>query len=437
MRRLAKQNREDVYATRRDYQEVHVASSLRLRAEGGVRELTWIAAADGINAEPFFGVGGFISVPGQTEMLLTVVREDQCVERPYHVGNAWVRFGVALEVRQTAEAIISLSFADAQEYVDVWGLAASLTEFPIGNGAERPPLAELNEVHLLPETLYLDHSGDLPPTLTGLNDVLPGGEIALKKCSYCGRLLPLGPGPQGSLSFHKHNAKLTGHQNECRSCKKWRINNAFNPLRTPDQLNESSIITRERRLLLRENEILHQIKEREGRGLKSIVWDRFDGRCFYCQRPLKLSEVQLDHTRPLAYLWPIDEHATCLCAEHNNHKKDRFPVDFYTEAQLIKLAEITGLALEQLQQRSVCEAELDRIREDIAGFAAKADARAFNAIARKVIEIRPRIDLWAELKSADNEVFDRVWYLAQVRPDPVGGEAGADDVDDLLNSLEE
>src|SRR5207244_3589985 len=137
--------------------------------------------------------------------------------------------------------------------------------------------------------------------------------------------------------------KLSKHQNECRACKKWRINDDFNPKRTTDQLHESSVITRERRLFLRDPERLQAIKERSGAGLKSQVWERFGRRCFYCNRSLDLDEVHLDHTRPLAYLWPIDEHATCLCGEHNNQKQDKFPVDFYTDAQLHELADICGL----------------------------------------------------------------------------------------------
>jgi len=42
------------------------------------------------------------------------------------------------------------------------------------------------------------------------------GVIELKKCSYCGRYLPIDSKRLGALAFHKHRAKLTDHQNECR-----------------------------------------------------------------------------------------------------------------------------------------------------------------------------------------------------------------------------
>ncbi|MQV32038.1 hypothetical protein GHK47_02745 [Sinorhizobium meliloti] len=287
---------------------------------------------------------------------------------------------------------------------------------PHANMGNLPALVDLNVAHLVPETFYLDHESGKISVLDDLKVQGSGAHLEVKKCSYCGRLLPVGPGQAGRLSFHKHNVKLTGHQNECRACKKWRINNSFNPIRTADQHNESSIIKRERRLLLREPQILRSIKERQGRGLKSIVWDRFGRQCFYCSKPLTLQQVQLDHTRPLAYLWPIDEYATCLCAEHNNHKKDKFPIDFYTPAQLERLSAITGLPLEDLQAKTVCEPQLDRIRADIIGFAKMADPRAFNAIARKVREIRLDIDLWADLRAANFDVFVEVQAATDKRP---------------------
>jgi hypothetical protein len=282
----------------------------------------------------------------------------------------------------------------------------------------------------------LDHEIGIEKFLVDKLEISEGEEIEVKKCSYCGRLLPTGPGQQGKLSFHKHNVKRSGHQNECRACKKWRINDSFNPLRTVDQLNESSIITRERRLLLKEPEILQRIKEREGRGLKSIVWERFNKRCFYCEKKLALKEVELDHTRPLAYLWPIDEYATCLCSEHNNHKKDKFPVDFYSTEQLEKLAAITGLPLEALRTRSVCQPQLDIIRRDVIDFARQCDPRAFNAIARKVVEIQPDVDLWAELKKADVKVYEQVKAAADQRPDDALI-AQSDIDEEVLSALED
>jgi len=225
-----------------------------------------------------------------------------------------------------------------------------------------------------------------------------------------------------ALSFHKHRAKRTNHQNECRSCKGWRINNHFNPIRTVDQLHESSSITRERKLLLREPEILQAIKERDGRGLKSIIWERFGRCCFVCGRELALNEVHLDHTRPLAYLWPIDEHATCLCADHNNEKKEKFPVDFYNEEQLRGLSKITGLSYEELTEKRLNETELQRILDNLAAFALDWEPRTFAATARKIIELRPDIDLYERLKMDDLAIYADLLQRLAERPPAVDDE---------------
>lgn len=418
MRRLAKQDREDDYGSRRDYQEIEQSKGIRLFS--ALENLSWPVEISAHVGKALLGAGAFVRSPVEVGMTLRMsVGGKTIAERRYSIADAWVRTGVCAGIDCPATAEISLIFDETQEYVDVWGLAAGGVVFPGTKIDEMSAIGEIDLAHLVPETFYLNHSDRLPDGLIGFQAQGDGAEIALKKCSYCGRHLPLRPGTAGRLSFHKHNAKRSAHQNECRSCKKWRINDAFNPLRTTDQLNESSVITRERRFLLREAVILQSIKEREGRGLKSIVWDRFGRKCFYCEKPLALKEVQLDHTRPLAYLWPIDEYATCLCAEHNNHKKDCFPVDFYTDDQLVRLSDITGLPLDELKAKLICQSELQRIRGNLIEFAQRADARAFNAIARKVLELSPDVDLWAELRAADKETFDETKRLAAVRPGAV------------------
>jgi hypothetical protein len=279
---------------------------------------------------------------------------------------------------------------------------------------------------LVPETFYLPHESalDLEVDAEGSSRFRfeDGEEITLKKCSYCGRLLPLDPHRLGALSFHKHNAKISNHQNECRACKKWRINNDFNPRRTTDQLHESSVITRERKVFLREPEILQEIKDRTGAGLKSKVWERFQRRCFRCGIEVALDDFQLDHTRPLAYLWPIDEHATCLCAGCNNEKKEKFPVDFYPPRELVRLSEITGLSVAELQRKSLNERELQRILRDLPRFAREWEPRTFMAITRKVKELKPTIDLLDELGKVNRAEQKRVLQELLERPAPVDDE---------------
>jgi hypothetical protein len=219
----------------------------------------------------------------------------------------------------------------------------------------------------------------------------------------------------GILAFHKHNAKKTKHQNECRACKKWRINDSFNPDRTADQLHESSVITRERKLFLRDSERLQAIKDRTGDGLRSQVWNRFERKCFRCGTPVTLAGFQLDHTRPLAYLWPVDEYATCLCALCNNEKKEKFPVDFYSGAQRERLSAITGLPIVELSKKELNAVELKRILDDLRGFARAWEPRTFFATARKIRELRPDVDIELLLEAADPELYSRLLFEYNTR----------------------
>jgi hypothetical protein len=342
-------------------------------------------------------------------------------EREFELGQGWNRIRLAVDAPANV-ATVRLRWPAAAT-LGLWGINLGRVNLPTTVNDTHPHLDDLQAPQISPETFYLPHDValalDIDPEGSARIVLAPGPNIALKKCSYCQRLLPLDPDRLGSLSFHKHNAKATNHQNECRSCKKWRINNNFNPKRTVDQLNESSLITRERKVFLREPQILQDIKDRTGAGLKSQVWERFGRKCFFCGRDLKLDEVQLDHTRPLAYLWPIDEHATCLCAEHNNLKKEKFPVDFYTSEQLERLSKLCGLALEDLRKKTLNEKELERIIQDLPRFAREWDPRTFAATARKIAEMRPDIDLLIVLRKQSRGAYREMTTRLRERPPSV------------------
>ena len=426
MRRLAKQSRNDAYSSSRDYQTAFARRALRFTVNGAdVENLVFVCPDAGTNASHLAAVGGFFRGPNTLTIEITLRVGEQKLSRKYQIGTNWRRVGFAHETREDADIEISIKMPRGT--LEVFGLNAGFVVLPDGIGPISS-IYELNQSHLAPETFYLDHDGDLLLDLdkahSGGVQVEAGSTIKVKKCSYCGRFLPLELERPGTLSFHKHLAKRTDHQNECRACKKWRINDDFNPTRTTDQLHESSLITREKRLFLRDPKILQQFKDRHGgEGLKSFIWKRFGKRCFYCGKPLKLKDVQLDHTRPLAYLHPIDEHATCLCAAHNNEKGDKFPVDFYSDAQLRELATITGLAYDELLKRTVDETELARVRRRLVQFSRAWDARTFASVARRVREIDSGVDLFEELRQLDEEAYAELCERLAERPLPVGEEA--------------
>ena len=78
--------------------------------------------------------------------------------------------------------------------------------------------------------------------------------------------------------------------------------------------------------------------------------------------------MALDHTMPLAYLYRLDETATCLCSSHNSQKSDHFPVDYYSETELERLSEITGLSLELLHRKEINKEVLDLLIENVVWF---------------------------------------------------------------------
>lgn len=184
-------------------------------------------------------------------------------------------------------------------------------------------------------------------------------------------------------------------------------------------MHESSVITRERKQFLREPEIIQEWKERTGEGLRSKVWKRFGMKCFRCHVDVTLDGFQLDHTRPLAYLWPIDEYATCLCARCNNEKKEKFPVDFYSEQQLKELSAITGMPLDVLSRKELNPVELERILTDLPAFARAWEPRMFFATARKIHELRPDIDLMGRLRTESRDEWKRLVEEFHDRPPPV------------------
>jgi len=224
-------------------------------------------------------------------------------------------------------------------------------------------------------------------------------EIILKSCNRCGRYLPInvGVGADSSnerrqLSFTNHCVaehrrpckhatfgrlrniddpadyiKLSyGYQLECRFCKKFEVNAAHNPQRTSGQMKEDAARRRAFELLL---ESLYQAspqmlyRHKFKSELAEDTWKRFNKKCFNCSTDLVTPQkMHLDHTRPLAFLWPLDETATALCGSCNSQKRDRMPAEFYTKpGQLEALANITGIPLADLQNPTPNEIALDML----------------------------------------------------------------------------
>lgn len=216
------------------------------------------------------------------------------------------------------------------------------------------------------------------------SDILstPAPTLYLKSCNRCGRFLPINlQNERDHLSFSNHCVAFHrqpcvhsnfgrirapngereynlryGFQLECRFCKKFEVNAAHNPRRTVAQMKEDAQRRRYLELLLEQlyqGSSHLQYRHVTGAELTTDTFRRFDGRCFKCKATFRSEkDMHLDHTRPLALFWPLDETATALCATCNAQKRDRPPADFYSPTELEDLAQKTGLSIEVLTDPS-------------------------------------------------------------------------------------
>jgi rubredoxin len=160
-----------------------------------------------------------------------------------------------------------------------------------------------------------------------------------KQCGTCGRVQP-------SSAFDRHVGwGPLEKQLECRSCKAV-INTTLNPLRTQQQLHESSSKRRAAELLLEGENQPVNIDE---------LFERFGSKCFKTGVTIKKEDRDtwaIDHILPSRWLYPLSpQNAALLSKKANAAKTDKWPSDFYTNEELIKLAQITGADLSLISKK--------------------------------------------------------------------------------------
>jgi hypothetical protein len=243
----------------------------------------------------------------------------------------------------------------------------------------RPELLD-NMYQFAPEALFITSKGVINESPASFRvSGAPDFKLYLKSCNRCARYLPINVQNQrATLSYtnhcvadhrrpcsHKGFGILTnredsstiqleyGFQLECRFCKKFEVNAALNPMRTAAQMKEDAARRRAFELLLTElfgGSSQLRYRHEHGGELTDHIFHKFGEKCFKCDARFGTArEMNLDHTRPLALLWPLDLTATALCSDCNSEKRDRAPVDFYTAQELHRLATITGISIEQLR----------------------------------------------------------------------------------------
>jgi hypothetical protein len=452
MRRLATQSRGDTVKSSRDYQTItELGAPLTLRPKVfGKTTIASLRYSHPSASGDVAAFGGYFAAAKDVRLHFVVTDNsgNSCFDQFCELESQrhWTRIGqIWIQNSPSPHWTLTLTW-QGESPLHLWGVgvASLVLSKPASEFIQDSTdgLEYLNKRHLSPESYYLSHGSPIGgASLVKRTNVEKGPSTRKnpgKKCSQCQRHLPIDPrlqrhrskakvarrSPQNMvLAFHGHKSKKTGYQNECRACKKFEINDHFNPRRTSDQLHESSVLTRERKLLLRENEVIKEFKQRVSKkGLRHYIWSLFNKKCFNCEVPVKLSGFELDHTRPLAYLWPLDRYATCLCSGCNNNKKDSFPIDYYNNNKLKQLSNITGLEIKDLRKRTVNQNELRRIRCDIESFAKSWSPRLFGSVASRVSDVEPEVDLFSDLRDVAPEIHDNIVATLSLRPAPVSEE---------------
>lgn len=290
----------------------------------------------------------------------------------------WSKFGSMWRSSGKTASIEFRMEAQAPCEIALWEVGCGVVQHRHFDNS-RPEL--LTNMHLYsPEAHFYKTKGTSKVQLEGGGEPITAGIVGIprKSCNRCARFLPINlENERLPLSFsnhcvaaHRRPCKHSGfgrlrnvddgttiqleygYQLECRFCKKFEVNAAHNPQRTAAQMKEDAARRRSFELLLAElygESAQLRYRHKTGRELAEDVWERFGGVCFNCEKDLKVAGgMHLDHTRPLALLWPLDGTATALCGGCNSAKRDRPPSEFYTNAQLTKLATITRIPLPEL-----------------------------------------------------------------------------------------
>jgi len=315
-----------------------------------------------------------ISIPNTTNIDSKITFTQPCSPNWSKIGSMWTSKGKAYN--------ITLSFTSSGNgELALWGMGCGIIEHKHLSNARTELLPNMYE--FAPESNFYIDEGDYEVRLSqGVHLIKTRSKLYLKSCNRCARFLPINVNDQRKhLSFTNHCVAVHrrpcshtgfgklrniesgeylqldyGFQLECRFCKKFEVNAAHNPKRTASQMKEDATRRRSFELLLTDlyggsPQLVYRHKT--GKELTEVIWNKFGRKCFKCNNNLPTANsMNLDHTRPLALLWPLDDTATALCKDCNTEKRDRPPVEYYSDEELRKLSKITGLDYDDLKDPS-------------------------------------------------------------------------------------
>lgn len=121
---------------------------------------------------------------------------------------------------------------------------------------------------------------------------------------------------------------------------------------------------------LTKQDVVKTFRSANGIEFQDYIWNNFSKSCFGCGKKLeKITDMDIDHTLPLVYLWPLDATATALCKSCNSLKHDLFPSEFklYDKNKLMILSKLTGIPYEVIssKERTVNESVSGLLKENV------------------------------------------------------------------------
>jgi hypothetical protein len=135
-------------------------------------------------------------------------------------------------------------------------------------------------------------------------------------------------------------------QSFCKGCKKTYVNNgkAGNSTRTSDQFLEDCGA--------RLRGITFKVLNEKNKVDYKKLWNKYNGKCFKCDISIPFENTGdkgLDHTLPHSLYWNFStEDSTLLCTGCNGSKNNKWPSEFYTEEELVRLSRMTGIPFDVL-----------------------------------------------------------------------------------------
>ncbi len=198
MRRLAKQTRNDQYNSNKDYQTLHSKRALEICPKSaGKQRLVFVKRSEKSLDSGIVAFGGFVAPSTDVNLSVTLETKQTRKNVVFCLTSTWNRIGLMVD-GQTEESEIRVILEwEGKISLNLWGINADRINLPYGiNLSETKNLIYFQQSHMQPETFYLTHeialAIDINEEKSSKFKLTDGGkEISLKKCSYCGRLLPV------------------------------------------------------------------------------------------------------------------------------------------------------------------------------------------------------------------------------------------------------